>query len=549
MEARVIQEGVKSWVQLVSTSTNGLLTPEGAPGRMKGGTRQDSIQSVGKGIELMKKTHLNATSLRALAGVLLVMVMLGGCGGEDILQDTTTTNTTGTVKTTLSDPPTCKGPLAPSDLKFQEVWVTVTRVRAHTSGTAEPNASGWVDLVDLRNDPMQLDLLDTSVTGCVLATLGATTGLPLGDYQQIRFHLLSNNPGPTEVTPSPNACEGTSGFNCVKPVSGPMRILLLNSQDLNGIKIPPGRIVGGAISLEAGQAADINIAFNACDSIIRQGNGEFRLKPTLTAGEVSVTTDTISGRVVSTIDGNPLPGIPAIVVLFEQEDAEGINRVIVQTLANATDGTFSVCPLTEGNYDVVIAAIDGNGVTYNATITFGMPTGTNMGDIGLEPESGTDTSPGVIQGQVTSEGTSGAAEIDVSVSALQEATRAGATSPTLVTIPLLGDSTPSISTVDDPANCPTGKACADYMLNVPASNPRVGNFDPAGTTYTAPAMGDVLYSVNSMARNGGEPNCTNPSITVDKDNAGNPLKVVAGVANAVTAETIAFIGCTGVTTE
>ncbi len=496
---------------------------------------------------------LGTHSLAALAGVVAALLLLAGCGGgsEALIEETTTTtggSFTSTITTTLSDPPTCKGLLAPADNQFEEVWVTVTRVRAHTSSTAGPNGAGWVDLVDLRANPLQIDLLDAPALQCALATLGSSTGLPAGDYQQIRLHLLSNNPGPTEATPSPNACAGTGGFNCVKPVLSNMEILLLNSQDLNGIKIPPGRIVGGAISLAAGQTADINIEFNACDSIILQGNGQFRLKPALTAGEVSVTTDTISGRVVSTVDGNPLPGIPTILVLFEQEDADGVDRVLVQTLANATDGTFSVCPLPEGNYDVVIAAIDGNGVTYNATITFDVPTGTDLGDIGLEPESSIDTSPGVIEGQVTSEDAGGGVEIDVSLSALQEATRSGAPTPTPVTIPLFGDSTDEITTLDDPS-CPTGTFCANYTLNVPASNPRVGTFDTLGTTYTAPATGDILYSVNARAFNGGEPNCTDSSITVDNDSAANPLKVVAGAANAVTAEAIAFTGCTAVTTE
>ncbi len=427
--------------------------------------------------------------------------------------------------------------------------MTVTRVRAHLSSQANGNAAGWVDLADLRSEPRQIDLLDTSDTQCVLATLGATSDLPAGNYQQIRLHLLSNNPGSEETLPSPNACDGTGGFNCVKPVGQPLQILLLNSQDRNGIKIPPGRIEGGALSLEADSPADVNLDFNACASIVEQGDGEFRLKPTLSAGEVAATVDTIRGRVVSTATGNPLPGNSTIIVLVEQEDAEGIGRVLAQSLASATDGSFRVCPMPDGDFDLAIAAIDGNGTTYNATIVFDVPAGTDLGDVGLVPESTTDKSPGVITGQVTSQGPSGPVAIDVALSALQEATRAGASSPTKVAVPLFGSSTATLSTVEDPAACPADTACASYVLNVPASNPRVGTFSEGGFSFAAPASGPVPYQVNARAFNGSQPNCSPSTKTVSQDDQGSDLTVVPGAANAVTAASLDFTGCTEVTID
>jgi hypothetical protein len=55
------------------------------------------------------------------------------------------------------------------------------------------------------------------------------------------------------------------------------------------------------LMLEANQTADISILFNACLSVVEQGNGEFRKKPTLRAGEVT-TADTIGGTVVEVTD-------------------------------------------------------------------------------------------------------------------------------------------------------------------------------------------------------------------------------------------------------
>jgi hypothetical protein len=419
--------------------------------------------------------------------------------------------------------------------------VTVTRVRAHISSTANPDDSGWVDLVDLRSNPKQIDLLSIGDTSCTLATLGSTTGLPPGNYQQIRLYLLSNNPAAGEATPQPNNC-GANGYNCARLEDGSVKTLLLSSEDKTGIKIPPGQIAGGAIKIDAGQTADLNIDFSACQSILRQGNGQFRLKPTLHIGEVSLTTDSITGKVVDSLTGNPIPNA-TIFVLAEQPDSEGIDRVIRQRTANATDGTFSLCPLPPGEYDIVVAAVSEAGVTYNATITFKVPTGTALGNILLVPETGTPTTPGEIQGEVSTASATGATGSDIALSAFQEATPSGGTA-TLVTIPLLPGSTENVATEALPT-CASGTKCASYSLYVPASNPMVGTFTTSGTVYASPVVGDVLYRVNARAfvpGSGGTANCSPSSLTTNLDNTSNPLKVTAGAS--VTAQTLAFTGCT-----
>ena len=470
--------------------------------------------------------------LALLVGVLATLALLASCGGG-----TTPQPTTGSVRLTLSDPPTCKAPIG----DFTNVWVTVTRVRAHISSTANPDDSGWVDLVDLRSTPKQIDLLSIGDTSCTLATLGSTTGLPPGNYQQIRLYLLSNNPAASEATPQPNNC-GANGYNCARLEDGSVKTLLLSSEDKTGIKIPPGQIAGGAIKIDAGQTADLNIDFSACQSILRQGNGQFRLKPTLHIGEVSLTTDSITGKVVDSVTGNPIPNA-TIFVLAEQPDSEGIDRVIRQRTANATDGTFSLCPLPPGEYDIVVAAVSEAGVTYNATITFKVPTGAALGNILLVPETGTATTPGEIQGEVSTASATGATGSDIALSAFQEATPSGGTA-TLVTIPLLPGSTENVATEALPT-CASGTKCASYSLYVPASNPMVGTFTTSGTVYATPVVGDVLYRVNARAfvpGSGGTANCSPSSLTTNLDNVANPLKVTAGAS--VTAQTLAFTGCT-----
>lgn len=473
-------------------------------------------------------------ALLAVVGLAL-LVFVAACG-QGSLQDPLTGS--GLITLRISDPPTCKGPDAPGELNFDSVWVTVTRVRAHISSGAGADAGGWVDLADLTENPLQLDLLDGFATQCTLATLGTATGLPPGNYQQIRLHLLSNTPDAGEATPTVNECGATGGFNCVVVSgTGELKLLELSSQAQTGIKIPPGQIAGGGIQLETGQNADINIEFNACNSVVRQGSDQFRLLPTLHAGEVSVG-DEIIGRVVDMSTGDPLAADATVIVMAEQPDMADptIDRMVMETMADPATGVFSLCPLPDGDYDIVAAGIDGSDVAYNATVTFAVPSGTDMGDIPLVPETGANTTPATIQGDLTTTDPDGEATgADIALSALQRATPDGG-SEVALTIPLFGASTGTLTT--EANGCLTGTKCASYTLIVPASNPKVGTFDAAGTTYTDPAASPVPYEVNARAFKPDstmEPNCSPSSLLTD------PVDVTAGAT--VAASALTFTEC------
>ena len=504
----------------------------------------------------MRRSSLFLSSLLIVS----LATVLTGCGGGSTQVSFNSNQGTGTISVSISDPPICKGPLAPSGQQFDKIIVTITKVRAHLSGSASDTAAGWVDLVDLTSAPKQIDLLSGADTQCILAMLGSTTGLPAGNYQQIRIHLLSNNPTGNAAVPSPNLCDaagpGPGPYNCVQPVGGALQPINLSSQDRTGIKVPPGRIAGGRLMLEAGQAADIDINIDACRSMVRQGNGEFRLLPTLHAGEVSAARDTLSGKLValnpadSTTAAIPTPA--TMVVFAEQPDPDGVDRVLVSRVLNPDgDGSFSFCPLpAEGNYDVVGTARDANGVTYNATIVFNVPPGTALGNIGLVPESGASTAPATLNGVVsTQDASSAATSADVSLSALQPATPSGGTERK-VAIPTFGESTLNAVTAASTAEltCPTNTKCAAFILNVPASNPRVGTFSSGSVTFAAlPDPAAVIkYLVNGVASIPGSDvkgtNCSASSVTVDKLADGTTaLTVTAGATS--TTQTIAFTGC------
>lgn len=323
-----------------------------------------------------------------------------------------------------------------------------------------------------------------------------------------------------------------------------MSELLLSSEANTGLKIPPGQVVGGPIHVAAGQAADINIDFNACASIIQESNGKFRLKPTLTAGVVSTNTTGIKGQIVDSVTSQPIVGA---MVALENTDQSGTDRIFMQALTDSS-GRFSFCPLPMGaTFDVVADALTSSGTAYNATVVVNVPGGTDVGTLALVAETGTPSGPATIQGMITALNGTAGANIDASASALQSVTLSGGAARP-VTIPLLQDSNSNLA-VQSATACPAtgspiGAFCAQYSLVVPASNPSVGTFSAGKITLSPRASGDVLFTVEADATkpmSGGAAICSPSSLTTNMETGGTPLKVTAGATS--TAKELDFTSC------
>ncbi len=496
--------------------------------------------------------------LRKRAIPLFAMVLMAAvsavyfisCGGNLSMPQS---SNMGTVVATISDPPSCM----PPNGHFAHVFITVRSVEAHTSTTADDNSPGWQELApQLASAPMQIDLFSKPDTTCVLAQLGSAS-LPVGMLQQIRLLLVSNSPAAGAAVPSPNACAG-NGFNCVVLDDGTIHELVLSSQDNTGLKIPPGQIVGGPIQVMAGQSVDLNIDFNACASIVREGNGTFRLKPTLTAGVVSANSSGIGGQVVDSVTKKPIAG--NVIVALEQPDRMGIDRIVMQAAADSS-GNFRFCPLPTGTFDVVVVALGPANLPYNATSVVNVPNGTNLNAVPLVAETGA-TGPAILQGFVTAKTATAGATADVTVAALQTI-NVSSTVTRQLTIPLQNTqattTTPAvISTglisITDSTNCPmgspTGANCAQYTLVVPASNPSVGVFLAGGFTFSAPASGDVLFSVDANATvpmnaptNAGNVDCAPSEIVTSTDASTPPQPLKVTPATTTNVARTDFTGC------
>lgn len=472
--------------------------------------------------------------LTAVSVAIFVAVSCGG--GNSALQ----TSATGMIQVSLSDPPSCMPPTG----QFAHVFITVRSVQAHTSASADGSTPGWQELApQLASQPMQIDLFSSPQTNCILAQLGSAS-LPVGTYQQIRLILLSNSPATGAAVPSPNAC-GANGFNCVVLSDNSVHELALSSEADTGLKIPPGQIVGGPISVGAGQSVDLNIDFNACASIIQEGNGTFRLKPALTAGQVSQNTSGIGGQVIDAVSKKPISG--NVLVAIEQPDSNGVDRIMMEATADS-NGNFRFCPLPTGTFDIVAVAVGPNNLPYNATAVLNVPNGVNLGAIPLQPETGA-TAPATLQGFVTATTGTAAASVDVSLSALQQVSFGSPAAMRKLTIPLeaiqatqttSATASTELISISTNTSCPTGSPlnsnCAQYTLVVPASNPSVGVFSSSGFSFSTPAAAPVLFTVDARAavpKSGGTADCSPSEIMTSTDASNAPLAVTPATVTNV----------------
>jgi len=192
----------------------------------------------------MKRLSVFHVNLGA-AGILVIAMISAGCCGDT--SSTPMAASTGTVTVSISDPPSCENPNG----NFQHVYITVRSAQAHIDPHASDGSAGWQEPApQLNSAPMQIDLFSAAQTNCVLAQLNSNS-LPSGNYQQIRLLLVSNSPAAGDAVPSKNNCAG-NGYNCVVLNDNTIHEIALSSQANTGLKIPPGQIVGGPISVAAG---------------------------------------------------------------------------------------------------------------------------------------------------------------------------------------------------------------------------------------------------------------------------------------------------------
>lgn len=226
--------------------------------------------------------------------------------------------------------------------------------------------------------------------------------------------------------------------------------------------------------------------FDTCNSIVVEGNGQYRLKPVLHAGEVSTTSTSINGKILDSATGNPVGG--TVLVAAEQKDSTGVDRIQMSTVA-AADGTFVFCPLPAGTYDLVIVGTRNDGVLYQPSIVTGVAVGSTTGNVKLYLPASTTSSAATLSGVVTSQNSAMAGTVaDINLGALETVGTATYTIP----LPPTSIQSSAMLTVETAAptgtaTCPTGTDCANYTLMLPSGGAYLGAWSSSGISLTASA--------------------------------------------------------------
>lgn len=256
---------------------------------------------------------MNTFQRWAALGALAALV--AACGGGEGGGIGGTGAPTGTLRVAMTDAPSCG---------YDEVNVTVEKVRVHQSPTAADGDGGWSEIV--LNPARRIDLL--TLSNGVLEDLGQTS-LPAGKYTQLRLVLADNSAS------APFA-------NSVVPSGGAEVALDTPSAQQSGLKMNVN------IDVPANKVADVVLDFDACKSVVKRGNsGRYNLKPVVSV--IPVLSDA-GLRVVGWI----APQIAASAPTSVSVQANGVP--VKATVPDPLSGQFVLYPVPVGTYDLVITA-------------------------------------------------------------------------------------------------------------------------------------------------------------------------------------------------
>ena len=292
----------------------------------------------------------------AWAALTAAALSLTSCGGADGGIGGTGT-AVGTLRLSITDAPACG---------YDEVNVTIEKLRVHKLAGALDTDTGWSDIV--LTPAKRIDLL--TLRNGVLEGLGQTQ-LPAGKYTQLRLVLAANG----NAAPWPNS---------VIPSGGAETALDTPSAQQSGLKLNVD------IDVPAGKLADFVLDFDACKSIVKAGNsGKYNLKPVFSVMPLLVDAGL---RVAGFVD--PLIAGGASVSLQ-------FGGVPVKATAPNLDGSFLLSPVPAGTYDLVVTAPGRvTAVMTGVPVVSGTPTAVNSSVLAIAPAAAA-SAPRVVTGTVT----------------------------------------------------------------------------------------------------------------------------------------------------
>jgi len=243
----------------------------------------------------MWKTYLSVAV--TMVAALVALSVISGCGGGSSAG-------AGGLQVFLSDTP----------LAAKAVNVTVSRIDVSRTG------SGWVTLRDFTANPPTINLLDYRYDGNTNTPdryLLSDTPLTPGHYTQIR--LILNKVEVVDMSDVTHECA-------------------MSSQDKTGIKLI------GEFDVAANTKSAVLIDFDVAKSIVVEGNGMYRLKPTMRCVPLQIS-GTVYG-VVQFRDKDASPeAVPPGAAIGAYQGGTSIASTLIES-----DGKFGIMGLVAGDY-------------------------------------------------------------------------------------------------------------------------------------------------------------------------------------------------------
>ncbi len=230
----------------------------------------------------------------------------------------------GVASVSVTDSPACG---------FDQVNLTVSKIRIHQSATAGDHDAGWNEIT--LNPPRKINLLtlnDPTQANLALESLGETPLLP-GHYTQLRFVLVANGNNPTPPFANSVVLTGqATEIALATPSSIQSGIKLINQFDVG-----------------PGQRVDLLLDIDACRSVVTRNDGSYALKPVIK----------VFPFVLNGIEGyiDPALFVNQVNVNHVVVTAQVNGSIVRATVPNAQSGKFFLAHLdAPGTYDVVITA-------------------------------------------------------------------------------------------------------------------------------------------------------------------------------------------------
>jgi hypothetical protein len=269
----------------------------------------------------------------------IVLIFLTGCVGDLVVPEDDVVNSSPTEGSSIDENPagglgTGKGTLkiyltdAPGD--FLQLNIIVSRIEGHIAVEGEEEEGYWETLQDWEPVGLPVDLLTLQGVSLLLGS----SDLPANHYTQLRVFLKEE----AELV-----LEGEEGE---PPVT---EILKIPSSENTGIKLNrPFDIFEGGITI-------LTLDFDAQKSVIKTGNGKYKMKPVITLLSESYLSEELP-EVFGSVSGNVYYDSLESGIGGANIELAGGAYIFANTTTTSGEGEFSLINVPAGTYTLNVVA-------------------------------------------------------------------------------------------------------------------------------------------------------------------------------------------------